>query len=85
MFEHADTSSNLEENCLISFWDSSKKPIYETRSNKKPLMICPFLLNISTILSISITSRILKKTVKIVSENQIRKEYMEQETIRSIL
>ena len=43
-FDHPDISSNLEDNPCISFWDSSKKRIYETRKNEKRLMICPFLL-----------------------------------------
>ena len=43
-FEHTDIWQNLEENCLISFRDSNKKRMYGTRSNKKGLMICPFLL-----------------------------------------
>ena len=41
-FEYTDIWSNLGENCLISFRDSNKKPIYGTRNNKKCLMICPF-------------------------------------------
>ena len=43
-FEHPDISSNLEENCLISFRDSNKKQTYGTRNNKKSLIVCPFLL-----------------------------------------
>ena len=45
----------------------------------------PFCFNISTILSIQISDRILKKTVWLVSGTQIRNEYIEQETIRGVL
>ena len=49
-------------------------------------MICPFLLkNISKVLSIHISSRILKKTVWLVLETQVRNEFMEQETLWSVL
>ena len=78
-FEHPDIWSNLRGNCLNSLRDSNKKRINGTR-NKKRLFICPFLWNVSTILSIQISDRILKKIAWFVSETQIRNEYMEQET-----
>ena len=81
-FEHPDIWSNLRGNCLNSLRDSNKKRINGTRNNKKRLLICPFLWNISTILSIQISDRILKKISWFVSEMQIRNEYMEQETRR---
>ena len=81
-FEHPDIWSNLRGNCLNSLRDSNKKRINGTRNNKKRLLICPFLWNISTILSIQISDRILKKIAWFVSEMQIRNEYMEQETRR---
>ena len=80
-FEHPDIWSNLRGNCLNSLRDSNKKRINGTR-NKKRLFICPFLWNVSTILSIQISDRILKKIAWFVSETQIRNEYMEQETRR---
>ena len=81
-FEHPDIWSNLRGNYLNSLRDSNKKRINGTRNNKKRLLICPFLWNISTILSIQISDRILKKIAWFVSETQIRNEYMEQETRR---
>ena len=45
----------------------------------------PFCWNISIILSINISSRILKKTVWLVSGTQIRSKYIKQETTRSVL
>ena len=81
-FEHPDIWSNLRGNCLNSLRDSNKKRINGTRNNKKRLFICPFLWNVSTILSIQISDRILKKIAWFVSETQIRNEYMEQETRR---
>ena len=45
----------------------------------------PFCWSISTILSIQISDRTMKKTAWLASETQIRNEYMEQDAITRAL